>query len=401
MRGLGLAARAIRCLDHEAGRIAGRLQLLVDVRTPMNLAVLRPVWSRVHDDPRISVSFTAEDMKGVRAALEADDLRTALLDRSAVRWRRFDLSISADAWNHAPLMRCRSRLNFFHGVAGKYDLDRPGRLAGAGIERFDRIAFINADRLEKWVAAGVVSRDQAVLVGYPKLDDVVNERWSRDEVRAALGLDPAIATVLYAPTFSTAGSLHAAGEAIVDALLGTGCNVIVKLHDRSLVPSVKYTDGINWRGRFESVASNHRFVLAEYADAGPLLAASDLLVTDHSSIGFEFALLDRPVVVFDAPALRAVARIASDKWDLLRGMAEVVGSVDALGPAVNYALTHPGHRRHERAAARELFAYPGEATGRAMTVVYELLAIRPITARGVRHESTVPGRSHTSTAVTP
>ena len=58
----------------------------------------------------------------------------------------------------------------------------------------------------------------------------------------------------------------------------------------------------------------------QFKDITPLLAAADLLVTDHSTVGFEFALLDRPLIVFDAPDLRAAARIdgssgrSSDRW---------------------------------------------------------------------------------------
>ena len=40
-------------------------------------------------------------------------------------WSRFDLYLNADPWAAARLRRCAHRINFFHGVAGKYDLDRP------------------------------------------------------------------------------------------------------------------------------------------------------------------------------------------------------------------------------------------------------------------------------------
>lgn len=399
MRALGVAVRPIRRLDHALGRMGSRLQVLVDVRTPMNLAVLRPVWSALRGDSRIRLWFTAEDMKEVGAALKSDGLDSALLERDAVRWRRFDLSISADAWNQVDLSRCRARLNFFHGVAGKYDLDNPERLSAAGLDRFDRIAFINADRLRKWVNAGAVTAQQAVLVGFPKLDDVVNQRWSRHAVHESLGLDSSLETVLYAPTFSTAGSLHAAGEAIVTALLTTGRNVIVKLHDRSLVPHPRYTNGIDWRERFQSPAHRPRFAFAEQADAGPLLTAANVMVTDHSSVGFEFALLDRPLVVFDAPELRHAARIAADKWELLRSMATVVDSVAGLGPAVANALAHPEQRQRERAAARELFAHPGHATERALAVAYELLNVSPVMVQGSRDERRVQRGSGESAPV--
>jgi CDP-glycerol glycerophosphotransferase (TagB/SpsB family) len=281
--------------------------------------------------------------------------------------------MTADAWNHTPLARCRRRINFFHGVAGTYDLDAPDKLAGSPLTQCDRVAFINGERLERYVNAGVVRRGRAALVGFPKLDDLITGRWDATAVRRGLGLDPAIGTVLYAPTFSTANSLHVAGETLIDVLLATGRNVIVKLHDRSMTPSERYTAGVDWPARFSRFAAHERFALARTGDAGPLLAAADVLITDHSTVGFEFALLDRPIIVFDAPALKDAARIDTAKWNLLRSMADVVSSTAGLGDAVDGAFAEPERQRAARRLARDLFAHPGTATERALGVVYELL----------------------------
>jgi hypothetical protein len=367
--------RAARSIDHAIGRILGRMRVLVDVRTPMNVAVLRPVWTALAADTRIALAFAAEQPEAVRKTLTADGWAGALIPRSAAVWQRWDLVLTADAWNHTPVQRCRRRMQFFHGVAGKYDLDTPQRLGEAGLHRFDRVAFINEDRLQRYVTAGVISPEQAVLVGYPKSDDLVNGRWSRAAVHQSLGLDESRPTIIYAPTFSVASSLHRAGSEIVRALLDTDLNVIVKLHDRSLVPDAHHTAGIDWPERFSRFAGNRRFVLARGADVEPLLAAADLLVTDHSTVGFEFALLDRPIVVFDAPDLLRAARIDQGKWDLLRAMSAVVNTPAQTVVAVRDALMHPTRLGAQRARARSLFASPGHATGRALSVVYELLGI--------------------------
>lgn len=236
----------------------------------MNLAVLRPVWRPLVDDPRVQVRFTEEPGTGVREALDAEGLGGALIGAEAARWLRIDLAMTADLWNHAELRRCRSRINFAHGVAGKYSLDDPASLAEANLSQYDRIAFANADRLERYVAAGVVSRSNAVLVGFPKTDDLVNGAWDRDATLTSLGLAPSLRTILYAPTFSAANSLHLGGEALVSALLDTGCNVIVKLHDRSMLPHPRYTDGIDWPDRLTAFSGNPRFALARVPDITPV-----------------------------------------------------------------------------------------------------------------------------------
>jgi CDP-glycerol glycerophosphotransferase (TagB/SpsB family) len=374
-----LAAGLVKQLDHRLGRLVGKARVLVDVRTPMNLAVLQPVWGALARDPRVRLTFAAQDAEAVAVAL-GPQLAPSLAPRHHARWRRFDLAITADFWSDTPVRRCRRRINFFHGVAGKYDLDRPDRLTGADLRRFDRMAFVNEERRQRYVQAGVVPPERALLVGFPKLDDLVNGRWVTADVRRDLGLDPSQGTVLYAPTFSTANSLQIHGEALVEALLTTGRNVIVKLHDRTMVPSTQYTGGVDWPARLARFEAHPRFALARGADAGPYLSAADVLVTDHSTVGFEFALLDRPVVVVHAPGLQHAARIDDAKWHQLRAMSDVVEGIDALRCGIDRAFSDPGRLREARAQARDLFAYPGTATERALAAVYELLDLEPLPA---------------------
>src|SRR5690606_20180779 len=106
-------------------------RVLVDARTPMNLSVMRPVWKHLLADGRVEVRFTSEPATGIVDAVAAEGLDRSLITREAALWTRFALAMTADLWNRAELRRCRRRLNFFHGVAGKYDLDDPRKLAAA------------------------------------------------------------------------------------------------------------------------------------------------------------------------------------------------------------------------------------------------------------------------------
>ena len=259
-------------------------------------------------------------------------------------------------------------------MAGKYDLDSPDALP-IGFDLYDRVAFVNADRLDRYVNGGLVSRDAAVLVGYPKVDALVNGRYDAAAVRASLQLEMHRRTAIYAPTWSPASSLNIAGEAIVTDLLAAGFNVIVKLHDRSLDPTeARFSGGIDWRARFAAMHSPGRMAFVEAADSSPLLAASDVMITDHSSIGFEFLLLDRPLVVFDAPALARVARINPDKIALLRSAARVVQRAAGIGCAALDHIDHPNRRADaRRRVAADMFYGPGTATDRALAMAYDLL----------------------------
>ncbi|MCU1385822.1 MAG: CDP-glycerol:poly(glycerophosphate)glycerophosph otransferase [Acidobacteria bacterium] len=367
-------------LDRAIARLSGRYRVVVDGRTAMNFAILAPVAEQLRRDRRIDIVLTADRPENVAIG----GVSAAVRPRRSMEWRRVDLCLSADPWDPIRLRRCRRRANFFHGMAGKYDLDAPGGLP-AGFGTFDRVAFVNADRMQRYVDAGVVSREAAVLVGYPKVDALVQGRFDAAAVRSSLGLEAHRRTALYAPTWSPASSLHLAGEAIVHSLVAAGLNVIVKLHDRSLdLSNDKFSGGIDWRGRFAAIRRPGRIAFVETADSSPLLAASDVMVTDHSSIGFEFCLLDRPLLVFDTPDLIRVARINPEKVDLLRSAARVIHAADDAGAAALDELAHRDRRAAARAAiVRDMFHDPGGATGRAVSMVYELLGIPAPRAQAV------------------
>jgi CDP-Glycerol:Poly(glycerophosphate) glycerophosphotransferase len=358
-------------LDHVIGRLSPRRDVLVELRTPVYHAVLSPIADALAERSTVTVWFTSEHPQRVRDLVPTG----RFLTHREAEWRRFDAYVNGDPWAPVRLRRCAHRVNFFHGVAGKYDLDNPRGLP-LGFESYDRVGFINRDRMLRYLAAEVVQPAQARLVGYPKLDKLANGAIDTAAVKRRYALDER-PTALYAPTYSEASSLHLAGTNIVRALDDAGFNVLVKLHDRSLDPDPRYTAGVDWRARFaelisRSVSGHTHFVDAP--DASPLLAAADVLVTDHSSIGFEFLVLDRPLIVFNAPDLVTAARVNPEKIALLQSAATVTATPDDTARAATAAIANPrAQSAARRRIAREMFFEAGGATARAAHLVRELL----------------------------
>jgi hypothetical protein len=368
---------ALNTVDRGIARVTRRRRVLVYVRTAMDAGVVDPVVRELERDPRVEMWHAAEDPS------RASDIDAALgrplrwMTGGNAAWTRLDLFLSADPWASPTLRRCVARLNVFHGVAGKYNLDDPSDLP-IGFDEYDRVAFVNEDRMQRYLARGIVRAEAAVLVGFPKADALVNGEYDGRLIREQLGLDGGRPTAIYAPTWSPASSLNLAGEAIVTRLVEAGWNVIVRPHARSLDPDPQYSGGIDWRRRLREAQIPGRVVVSLEADASPLLAASDLMVTDHSTIGFEFCLLDRPVIVFDTPDLPRVARINPERIALLRSAARVVTCADDIGRVAKEEMATASRLAPARkAAARALFSDPGRATARAMGIVYELLRLEP------------------------
>jgi CDP-glycerol glycerophosphotransferase (TagB/SpsB family) len=166
------------------------------------------------------------------------------------------------------------------------------------------------------------------------------------------------------------------GEEIVERLAAEGFQVIVKLHDRSYDMTPRGSGGVDWARRLARYDDHPLVRVVRHADATPLLFVSDAMVTDHSSIGFEFLLLDRPLVIVDCPALLTHSETNPEKVAQLRAAADVVRTPAEVPAAVRAGLADPRRLSRARRATADAFFYgAGSATARAVRIVYGLLQL--------------------------
>jgi hypothetical protein len=378
--------------DAGTWRAASRRRILFEAASPLSFAIFRPVYERLHRDPRLEFWFTACGKTwSPEAIFRPLGLGDRVVSSSRAAWMKVHLYVNTDFWDATWVRRRARRVHLFHGVAGKYGLDAPVEIAPV-VSIFDCLMFPNQDRLDSYLSAGLISPDRAALVGYPKADCLVDGSIDAAAVRERLGLDRRAPVVMYAPTWSPHSSLHVMGEDVIAALAGAGFQVLVKLHDRSYDPSPRGGGGVDWHTRLAQWKAHPRVRIIEDADASPYLCASDALVTCHSSVGFEFMLLDRPLVVLEADELIRRAQINPRKVSLMRSAAEVARRADQVPMLVERQLAEPTrHSAERRAIARELFHDAGRATDRAVSAIYELLELEaPVPASAPRSEAASP-----------
>ena len=373
-----LLVERLRDVDDLLTRRGNRKRVLFQAASPMSFVIFGPVYEKLRTDPRLEFWFTTAGGTWDPQKLYTQvGIHENLVPNSDATWMKVDACINTDFWDSTWLRRRTARIHLFHGVAGKYGLDAPVDIAPV-VGTYDRLLFPNRDRLERYAEAGLVclGSPRAVLVGYPKVDRLVDGSLDTAAILAGLALDRTRRTVIYAPTWSPYSSLNLFGEEIIRGLVDGGFNVIVKLHDRSYDLNPRGSGGIDWGARMAAYAGNRRVRVVTDADSTPFLAVSDAMVTDHSSVGFEFALLNRPIVIMHCPELIERARVARSKVLQLRAASEVVGTPSEAAPAIWKQLEAPGLHRRERAAlAREFFYEPGTAAERAARVVYEVLGL--------------------------
>jgi CDP-glycerol glycerophosphotransferase len=168
---------------------------------------------------------------------------------------------------------------------------------------------------------------ESLEVGYPR-NDVLVTATERDAaaVRRRLGIEPGKRVVLYAPTFRDSDTDY---EPLVDLpslaqRLGEDWVILARAH--YFHESGGALSHLHAAGRLVDVSSHP--VVEE------LQLAADVLVTDYSSVMFDYAILDRPIVIF-APDWEAYRDSRGVYFDLL---ATPPGPVTRTGQELAEAL---------------------------------------------------------------
>ncbi|HET6889612.1 MAG TPA: CDP-glycerol glycerophosphotransferase family protein [Pyrinomonadaceae bacterium] len=342
----------------------------------MNYGTIAPVVERLQQDPRIQLYFTASENPANTAAIYSEANQPfKIVSPRAAAFIRFDAYLAADfLWVKLP--RGTRRVQTFHGVAGKYRTiyDSPSE----SMRGWDRLHFINERRLRHFIEIGAIDADSpaARLIGMPKLDCLVDGSLNRNDVLTSLGIDPSRRTVMYAPTWSPYSSLSVMGEELVKALGEAGYAVIGKLHDRSRETGYVNSGGVDWGARLEPLLQSTGGMLATGGNSSKYLPGADLMITDHSSLGFEYLLLDRPLIRIELPELIEKTDIEPIYVELLARASTTALSVKETVKAVEQAFIDPQTNSKERqSVADEMFYKPGSATERAVVEMYEVLEL--------------------------
>jgi hypothetical protein len=368
----------LRAIDQkwQRWRTPNQRRLLVNARTAMNYATISPITERLRRDDRLQFYFASSEQPDLIESIYSEAVQPLnFLTPRQASLGRFDVYLTADfLWMN--LVRGTRRVQTFHGVAGKYRTvyDSPAE----SMRGWDRLFFINARRMRHFIECGAIDEgsDAARLVGMPKLDCLVDGSLERNEVLKKIGIDPKQRTIVYAPTWSPHSSLIDMGEELVKTLGEAGYAVIVKLHDRSRDLRYVNSGGVDWGARLEPLLERYGGVLAKGNDSSPYLAAADVMITDHSSVGFEYLLLDRPLIRIHVPELIEKTDIEPTYVQLLADVSTSVTSVKETITAVERSFAHANENSAMRVAvANEMFYKPGTATDRAVNELYDLMEL--------------------------
>ncbi|MFJ4715761.1 CDP-glycerol glycerophosphotransferase family protein [Streptomyces sp. NPDC088785] len=234
------------------------------------------------------------------------------------------------------------------------------------VARFDRFLVRSEHDVTTLARAYRIPEERLMRVGYPRNDRLVaarerderEGRFPRPDLAAALGIPDHRTVVLYAPTFRGTPENKQA-RLLLDVRefaerFGDTHTLLVRAHYMEVA-----TLPVTPPGTVLDVSRHH--------DVSELLCLADVLVTDYSSIMFDYALLDRPIVHF-APDLDAYTAERGSYFDLrARSGGPVVDTQEELHRTLARIKEADGDwQQARRAFAAEFGTYDDGGAARAV-----------------------------------
>ena len=211
-------------------------------------------------------------------------------------------------------------------------------------------------------------RTRVVATGMPKLDPVFGGRCTRAALCERLAIDPARRIVLYAPTFNEdLSSVYLFAERFAE-LAAPDRVLLVKLHGSTRRETVDAYRAL--------AARTPGVVFVDDPNIAPSLGGADAMISDVSSVTMEFMALDKPVILFDNPAMeRYHGYNPADIEHAWRDLATRADTFDGIKSALGGVLAAgDGKSALRRMYAERLFAdRTGGASARVWAAAVETL----------------------------
>lgn len=162
-----------------------------------------------------------------------------------------------------------------------------------GIDFFDSILLpgeFHGDQVRKMEEMRGLPAKELTVVGVPYLDGMKKRL---DAEGAVVEKDKK--TVLVAPSWGESGILRRYGSKLIDALLSTGYEIIIRPHPQSFTAEKEYMDELMEKyGESSGVKWNRD------NDNFDVLKRADIMISDFSGVVVDFALVfDKPIIYAD------------------------------------------------------------------------------------------------------
>jgi len=181
-------------------------------------------------------------------------------------------------------------------------------------DRFSHVVVGSDEMADIFNRSFGVEPNRIVKTGVPRTDLFFNEEAQKEIKEKLYGVFPILRdkkVILYAPTFrdnhEKEGQYPLDAETLLHAL-GSDYILMIKNH-----PVITHTPSEHLEGSVINVSN--------YKDVNHLLLLTDILITDYSSIPFEFSLMEKPMIfyAYDLKEYTQIRGIQGEYRDIVPG----------------------------------------------------------------------------------
>ncbi len=259
-------------------------------------------------------------------------------------------------------------VQIFHGTSDKsYNTNRE-------ILKYDLVCLSGKKMLEDFEKKGLNKNKNCIITGNPKTDEIFRGNYDRNRELEKLGLDPHRKNVLYAPTWMDGmgnSSFKKFGLKLPD-YFPSEFQLTIKLHPNLYLYKEKLVEKLK-----DKIKNKKNILLLENKreiyNIVPILAASDLLITDVSGVSHEFIAFLRPMIFLNN---RSIIRILYGKnrtriWKA----GDVISRIEDLPGSIRKNLSNPHlYRDIQIKMLKEIYPYTdGRSVERIAKAVLKLL----------------------------
>ena len=321
-----------------------RLKYLFFVTKPYSFSILKPIQDSITESNSGTVKWFAAS-SAVNFSSPGDQLKS----NGAVRDYNPDVVLVPG--NIVPHYWPGLKVQVFHGL----DEEVKGFYNITGF--FDLYCTTGPVMTENFLK--IAKQKKHFLVketGWPKLDPVYKNEWGfsdqKDQLIKQYKLIPELPVILYAPTFPPKYTSAPDLLDSINKLKNCKYNWIIKFHslmDQSIRERYKKLDGNNFR-------------VVDELNILPFMAGSDIMITDTSSVAYEFLHFNRPLITYQAIARR-------DKGINIQDPSE-------LSPAIERSLNDPNEFSQNRESClQDIHPYfDGNSSNRVLKGIADILA---------------------------
>lgn len=297
-----------------------------------------------------------------------------------VRWQTWDLMVFADHDAMDRFPDCVPKVRLGHGICGSKLVNGvPYRHAPQWIEYRGKVFYSRMFEASDYAVQLAVRHNPklkgiAVACGDLAADRMLALRVEREVIRTSMGYSENDFVILVQSTYGETSLMESVGRELI-----SHCVVLAHSKDWRFILQ---THPHHWTGPRATSHPFGQFLSAQEDKPGitvirngegwaPAMVASDMVITDHTSLSMTYALLGKPMLFVDVPGTTLIEGNPGQR------LAKVLPKLSTPGClAEDIARARSAFPREQVAEiAKDILSYPGEAAERIRNEVCSLLAL--------------------------